>query len=123
MRIRSTLFCLLLSGLLLAGCGGGGGGGGDDEIDTTTVQLDWTANREAAVNRAGGGYRIYYSTVQGFALADATMVDVPYQAGDQAPTSAALELEPGTYYFRITAYSGLNPDGSEASQEATLVVP
>jgi hypothetical protein len=119
MHIRSTLCCLFLGGLLLAGCGGDGGGG----VDTTTVQLDWTANREAAVNRADGGYRIYYSTVQGFALDEATMIDVPFQTGDQTPTSATLRLEPGTYYFRVAAYSDLNPDGSEASEEATLVVP
>lgn len=124
MKMKYLVCALLAGGLLCGGCGGsGGGGGGGGDADTTPVQVNWTANREAAVNSAGGGYRIYYSPTPGVTPAGATMVEVPFVSGDQAPNSATLDLEAGTYYVRIAAYSALNTDGSELSDEITIVVP
>jgi hypothetical protein len=106
--------------LLLVGCGGGGGGGGGGP---PVVVVSWTANHEAAVNRSGGGYRLYYSTAPGFALDSATLVDLPYAAGPTAPTSTTLTLDPGVYYFKVVAYSSLNTTGSAPSAEVQVVVP
>ena len=78
-----------------------------------TVQVSWTANREAAVNRAGGGYRVYYSKTSNFNIESASYVNVPYVSGASAPTSANItNLQVGTYYFKIVAYSNLNKAGS-----------
>lgn len=77
-----------------------------------TVRVSWTANREAAVNTTGGGYRVYYSTTSGFDTATADYVDVPYVAGPTSPTSVDIpNFMAGTYYFKIAAFSALNPPG------------
>lgn len=96
-----------------------------------TISLSWNANRETAVNSAGGGYTVYYSTASGFSIGDTgvTTVDVPYVSGAQAPTSTAITLVSSTYYFKIVAYSALNPPGgssgsqSQLSTEVTIAVP
>ena len=103
--------------LLLASCGGG-----------PTVQVSWAANREAAVNKSGGGYRVYYSKTQGFDVAGASSVNVPFQSGTAAPTSTKLSLSSGTYYIKVVAYSSLvGPSGaastSAPSTEISVVVP
>lgn len=76
------------------------------------VQVSWNANREKAVNSSGGGYKVYYSTSPGFNLTAATVVTVPYVSGALSPTSLTLSnLLIGTYYFKIVAFSALNPIG------------
>jgi hypothetical protein len=98
---------------------------------TYTVQVSWNANPETAVNRAGGGYKIHHSTSSGFKPGDAdvTEVNVPYTSGALAPTLVNLELEPGTYYIRLAAYSALNSPWSSggsmstASSQITRTVP
>ena len=124
-----NLFLIFLITIILSSCGGsggGGGGGGDatgDASDTSkTVTISWNANLESAVNSTSGGYKIYYSTVSGFAISSATSVDVPYVSGSYAPTSVDISLEPGTYYFKIIAYSAINTDGSEPSDQIALTV-
>lgn len=87
------------------------------------VVVSWLPNRETAVNRAGGGYRVYCSIVPGVALSGATEILVPYVLGPQAPTSTTVSLTPGTYYFRVLAYSNLNPTGSAVSTELQVIVP
>ena len=85
-----------------------------------TVQVSWTANREAAVNRAGGGYRVYYSKTSNFNVETASYVNVPYVSGATAPTSANINnLQVGTYYFKIVAYSNLNRPGSTGGSTST----
>jgi len=80
---------------------------------TGNVLISWTANHETAVNSAGGGYRIDYSTDPSFPVGQTTTVDVPYVSGPTAPVSAPLTgLAAGNYCIRITAYSTLNPTGS-----------
>jgi hypothetical protein len=79
------------------------------------VSVSWEANREAPVNSAGGGYRVYYSKTAGF-TASTTFVNLP-AVGGAAPTSVELSgLSSGTYYINVVAYSALNPTGSVAVQ-------
>ena len=82
------------------------------------VTITWTANREAAVNRAGGGYKI--------AIAGQPLIDVPYPL----PTSKVVTLMSGTYIATITAYSALSPytglvgtSASAPSSEFAIFVP
>ena len=117
--IQRWLFFLFGStAVLLAACGGGG----------TSVQVSWTANREAAVNKSGGGYKVYYSKTPGFDIGSASSVNVPYQSGATAPTSSKLSLSSGTYYIKVVAYSSIvGPSGaasnSQPSAEVSVVVP
>lgn len=95
------------------------------------IRLSWDANLETAVQRAGGGYKVYYSAVSGFNPGDGgvTEIDVPYVSGALAPTSIVAPFDPGIYYLRIAAYSLLNPPGaaggstSTASPQITLDAP
>lgn len=85
---------------------------------TQSLKISWIANREKAVNSAGGGYRVYYGRVPGFAVGTAAFVDVPFVAGATAPTAKTLMgLPAGDYYIRVAAYSQQNPEGSIASAE------
>ena len=95
------------------------------------IQVSWNAGPETAVNRSGGGHKVYYSTNSGFNPGDGgvTEVDVPYSSGVSAPTSIQIEMDHGTYYIRIVAYSALNAPGtsggsiSTATPQVTLIVP
>jgi fibronectin type 3 domain-containing protein len=70
------------------------------------VTVKWTANREKAVNRTGGGYKVEYSTASDFS--GASVVDVPYVSGVSAPVSATVNVTaPGTYRIRVRAYSNI----------------
>ena len=106
--------------LIITACGGGAGG---PPSVVKSVQVSWDANREAAVNRAGGGYRVYHSRSSGFDIATASFVDVPYSAGATAPTTTSLMLSSGDNFIKVVAYSNLNPDGSAPSGEITVKVP
>ena len=98
---------------------------------TYNIQVSWSANPETAVNRSGGGYKLYYSTNSGFNPNNSgvTEIDVPYSSGALAPTLLQIEMSAGTYYIRIAAYSALNPPGisggsiSTATPQVTLIVP
>ncbi|OHD64758.1 MAG: hypothetical protein A2176_10540 [Spirochaetes bacterium RBG_13_51_14] len=37
-------------------------------VPSCTVQVTWDANTEPGVNRAGGGYRVYFSDAQNFKI-------------------------------------------------------
>lgn len=94
------------------------------------IQISWTANREKAVNQAGGGYRVYYSRTSGFSIATASYLNVPYVSGGTAPVSTIFtNLMKGNYYFKVVAYSALNPAGgssgsvSSPSTELSFTVP
>ncbi len=95
-----------------------------------SIQVSWTANRETAVNKAGGGYKVYYSTSPGVNISTAAFVDVPYVAGPTSPTTVTIgNLLVGTYYFKVVAYSALNIVGgsggsaSAPSAEFSLAIP
>ncbi len=110
---------LVLSGTFSI-IGGGGGGGGPTNLDVT---VSWEQNRETAVNSLGGGYRVYYSTTENFNITNANVVDVLYVSGPATPTSIIISLSSGTYYFKVVAYSNLNPSGSGPSRETSVSVP
>src|SRR5215831_9946110 len=114
---RWLIFLFGSATVLLAACGGG-----------TDVRVSWTANREAAVNRSGGGYKVYYSKTPGFDIAGAKSLNVPYQSGQMAPSSGTLNLSSGTYYIKVVAYSSIvgtsgTPSSSQPSAEVSVVVP
>ena len=97
------------------------------------IKISWNENPETAVNRSGGGYKVYYSANSGFDPGDSgvTEIDVPWTTppGEPAPPSVVTPLSPGIYYIRIAAYSSLNPPGSSggstssASPQFTLNAP
>ena len=118
-RLLFISLMLLLS--LVSACGGGGSDAPSRPTQQVNIQVSWNANREAAVNTSGGGYRVYYATTAGLALTDpaVTMVDVPYLSGSAAPRSTTLSVESGhLYYFRVTAYSALNRIGKNGGTES-----
>jgi hypothetical protein len=127
-RPAAVLGIILFMGLALGGCGGGS----TISCKTTacSVTVSWAANREAAVNSSGGGYTLYYSNTPGFNLTDSgvTSVPVPFN-GTATPTSTTLSLFSGTYYFKVVAYSALNPPGgsggstSAPSAQQSLTLP
>ncbi len=125
MRKRAEIGCIFVMSVLLAACSGGGGGGPTLIVDTfdVRVQVSWAANREAAVNRPGGGYKVYYSQSPGFDIATASVKDVPYSSGATAPVSTTIILPIGTHYIKVVAYSVLNADGSSPSAEFSIAVP
>lgn len=88
---------------------------------TGNIQISWDGNPETAVNRPGGGYKVYYSTNSGFNPGDGgvTQIDVPYSSGVSAPTSILIPLNPGIYYIRVAAYSALTPPGSSGGSIST----
>ncbi len=101
----SALLCLLT----LAACGGGGNDpspspGNPHPAGSRTVTLTWDANRESAVNRAGGGYEVFIN-VDGNGCCS---FDVPYSGGSAAPTSITVQLFPGRYLASVRAYGALN---------------
>lgn len=117
-KIRlSVLIFPVIVGLLWTGCVGSGDG------SNPTVTISWTANRETAVNSPGGGYRVYYASTPGFSPTEGTVVNVPYASAPIAPTSTVIPLSRGTYYFTVVAYSNLNSNGSETSQEKSITIP
>ncbi len=111
-------------GLALSACGGGSSSKSTPPPVTPTdhlVTISWTANREAGVNKAGGGYTV--------AIAGMAAIDVPYVTGAAAPTSTGVTLRTGTYTATVTAYAALDALGgatgsrSAPSQVLTIVVP
>lgn len=126
--MRPQLCIPVALALLLAACGGGGGGStapavASDCSSPCALTLNWSANREAGVNAAGGGYHVYYAPNPNVALDQATRVTVAYDlALGQTPTSTALQFAAGTWYLRVVAFSSLNPAGSAPSAELVLVV-
>ena len=111
-------------GLALAACSGSGSSSPSAPPATPTdhlVTISWTANREAGVNKAGGGYTV--------AITGKPNIDVPYLSGTAAPTSTDVTLRTGTYTATVTAYAALDALGgttgsrSAPSQPLTIVVP
>ncbi len=112
---RVSSFALILGTLIILGCGGGGGGGGTPPppaggTGTTpqvlNVTINWTANNETKVNSVNGGYRIYVSQTNGFAVGDSevTLITVPYVSGLRAPITTNTPLVSGTHYIRVVAF-------------------
>jgi len=92
------------------------------------IKISWNENPETAVNRSGGGYKVYYSANSGFDPGDisgVTEIDVPWTTppGEPAPPSVVTPLSPGIYYIRIAAYSSLNPPGSSSGGSSSAASP
>ena len=110
--LKYLIFILIIA--LSSACGGGGGDGSSAPAKSK-VKVSWNPNPDTAVNRSGGGYKIYYSLNSGFTTDDTgvTEIDVPYVSGSVSPTSIQIKPLPpsGTYYLRIAAYSALDAPG------------
>ena len=121
----------LLTKITKMNFGGGGGGGSTPPPATGTtpqtlnVTINWTANGEARVNQAQGGYTVYISTTSGFMLNNADQtINVSWVSG-LAPTTTMALLASGTHYVRVAAYGTFqgNITTSIASQEIAVTVP
>lgn len=106
----------LLTTLAITACGGGGGSAPPPPVPTShVVNLSWTANREAAVNRAGGGYKV--------AISGQPVIDVPFPYAASGAAAVAT-LMSGTYSVTVTAYSAMNANtGIAASGVVSSSVP
>ena len=122
-RVRRRMGVAFSVVLVATACGGDGRNLSSPPSITANVQVSWVANREAAVNRTGGGYRVYASRTSGFNIASASFVDVPFDSGAAAPTSTNLMLSSGDNFIKVLAYSALNPNGSDPSAQITVSVP
>ncbi len=117
---KYSVIIFLLCGLL-AGCFSVySDKAGDASVEGNAVYVSWTANHEKAVNSAGGGYRVYYSTDPTFGISNAPFIDVPYVSGSGTPNSVKFPLS-GTYYVKIVAYSAFGT--SSPSSQIAVVVP
>ena len=96
------IFAVFASTLIISACGGGGGSSPPTPT-SHTVNISWAANRETAVNSAGGGYTV--------AINGQAPIDVPYVSGVAAPTTINATLMNGSYSVAVKAYSALNPPG------------
>ena len=91
--------------------------------ETKAVKISWEANREKAVNSAGGGYKVYYSQTDGFDISGADSIDVPWVSG-QTPTFTAIPFTAGTWYIKVVAYSALGGGSvSVPSTQISIAVP
>jgi hypothetical protein len=100
--------------LVLVSCGGGGGGSSSPS-PTYPVTLSWTPNSERGVNSAGGGYTVEMS--------GRPAVDVPYESGPAAPTSATVSLPSGTYTVTVRAYAALDAQGGTTGRTSAPSAP
>jgi len=127
-RINTTeIAVILIAALLVSACGGGGGSstaapGPTPSPVAHAVTISWDANRETAVNSAGGGYTV--------AISGQSPINVAYVSGlATTPTTTTANLISGSYSVTVTAYSALMPPGgttgstSFPSAEYTFQVP
>jgi len=128
-RIAFPACLVLLSALLLAGCGGSGGSGGGSAASAPVkhaVRVSWNASRAASVNRSGGGYHVFYSQNPSFRPGDRGVgeINVPFQTGSsKAPTTTTINLGSGTWTIRVQAYSALTPPGGSGGGTSALSAP
>lgn len=90
-----------------------------------SLKITWAANREAKVNAAGGGYRVYYYTASGTSLASSSFVTVPYVAGPLAPVTVTIpnltRHLPLLNFIRVEAFSSVvAPNGAAAVSVASF---
>ena len=123
MKTPYGLLCTLLGSSILIACGGGGGGSAPPPTPTAhQVTISWAANRETAVNSAGGGYKV--------AITGQPVKDVPYLSGASTATNTTVTLMSGSYTATVTAYSaypaidpntGLPTGGTSSSLQSTSI--
>ena len=125
-------FVVIVTSIFVISCSGGS----DNSSVAVTpcsganknVTVSWAANKEAAVNTTGGGYKVYHSRTSGFLAGDTgvTVVDVPYSSGSASPTSTTLSLVSAecSHFIRVTGYSALNGGTtSDLSPQTIVTVP
>ena len=119
--VQNLIFLLII--VQLVSCSQSKSGNQLSDADKKSITISWDANRESAVNTTGGGYHVHYSKIQDFDISKSRHKDVPYVSGNWAPVSTKLRLHPGTWYFKIVAYSSLG-DGfvSEPSDQKTITI-
>jgi len=100
-----TKKCLLLLAVLFGLCSMAHAG---------TVNLAWTGNAESDL----AGYRLYYGETPRTQGAYTHAVTI----GQKEATAWSLSLDPGTYYFALTAYDEAGNE-SELSAEVAAEVP
>jgi len=112
---KLSLIAMVLATLLITCCGG---------PDERNVTISWDTNKEASVNRAGGGYILYYSQTSGFDTSTASSVTLSYESGSSSPTSTTVKLTDGTWYAKVIAFGVVagSTKYSQASAEATISV-
>lgn len=123
MERSSNISRMVVLSVLLAGCGGGGGGGGSPPPPSPpptlhSVSLSWQANREAAVNSAGGGYLL--------SISGQAPINCPfsgYVPPCTSPTSVQVSLYTGSYTVTVAAYSAVNGPGSTTGSRSAPSVP
>ena len=117
-NLNNHLGLALIGGstLLLSACGGGGGSTPPAPTPTShVINLSWTANKEAAVNSAGGGYKV--------AISGQPVINVPFPYAASGPAAVAT-LMTGSYTVTVTAYSAMNAStGIAASGVVSNSIP
>lgn len=117
-NLNNHLGLALIAGLslILSACGGGGSSAPPPPTPTShVVNISWAANKEAAVNSAGGGYKV--------AISGQPVIDVPFPYPASGPAAAAT-LMTGNYTVTVTAYSAINPiTGIAASGVTSTSLP
>lgn len=120
MKIPYRLFCAMLTTPLLASCGAGDGAPPPPSTTPTShqVTVTWTASREAAVNKAGGGYKV--------SITGQPLINVSYVSGPSTATSTTLTLMSGSYTGTVTAYSAypaIDPNTGQPTGSASVSLP
>jgi hypothetical protein len=125
----SIIIYLLI--LLSLGCGGGGGGSsssssGNGSGTFSSATLTWyppRTNADGAPLTDLGGYKVYYGISCGN-YTNMKFVETAYckDTGGKTECTFIVEgLEPGTYYFAVTAYNSFGIE-SDFSNEVNKTV-
>ena len=88
-------------------------------VSVKKISVTWTPSKNTAVNKNGGGYRVYYSKFSGFNINSASYLNVPYTSGQNTPNSAVITgLSVGMYYIKVIAFSSINPIGGTTGSQS-----
>lgn len=118
MRIFSTSM-VLISSMLLTGCGGGGGEG-NPAVTTApgsalpTASLAWNPIQDSSII----GYYVHYGRQSPGQSGSCSYESAQFV---ESPNATLTDLQPNTrYYFTVSAYNGLE---SACSSEVSTVTP
>lgn len=115
---------------ILFACSDGGGGSSNGGGNTNTcpgggaganINVSWIASKAAAVNKVGGGYKIYLSKTSGFNPGDSgvTSKNVAYVSGTSTASSTIINTtSSGKWYIRVAAFSSLNSGNGSGGSES-----
>ena len=108
----------LFVSLSLYSCGGGGGGGSSTSSNSpgNSATLTWdapTTNADGTPLTDLAGYKIYYGTTSGNYT---EVIDV-----GNVTTSKVEGLNPGTYYFAVTAYKNSRNESGYSNEVSKII--